>query len=112
MTITTIGAGPLLLDTLHSEVLTNGQRLRLTPRQYEVLGLLIRHYGKLVHKDLFTAALSGFGESQPFGATTLSHNNLEVTIHRLRQCLAGTGVSIKTERGRGYRLLPELKSAC
>jgi len=107
MTITTIGAGPLLLDTLHTEVLANGQPLRLTPRQYEVLGLLIRHYGRLVPKDMFTTALSGFGESKPFGATTLSHNNLEVTIHRLRQCLAGTGVSIKTEWRRGYRLVPD-----
>lgn len=107
MTITTIGAGPLLLDTVHNEVLAHSHPLRLTPRQFEVLGLLIRHYGRLVPKDLFTSTLSGFGQSKPFGATTLSPNNLEVTIYRLRQCLAGTGVSIVTERGRGYRLLPD-----
>ena len=50
---TRIEIGPLVVDTLKRLVTKNGEPVRLTPKEYELLALLIRYAGRVVtHRQL------------------------------------------------------------
>lgn len=92
-------AGNISLDTRAHAVEVDGRPLALTRREYELLELLIRRSGKVIHK--------GHVEDQLFGAAELPGSNaVEVYVHRLRRQLerAGASVEIHTIRGIGYML--------
>jgi DNA-binding response OmpR family regulator len=72
----------------------------LTPREWALLDLLVRHAGQVVSReDVLTAWQATPGET---GA--LASNALEVYVHRLRRKLAGSSLSIRNIRGLGYML--------
>lgn len=73
--------------------------LDLTPREFEVLGLLIRRAPRLVTKRVLVEALA---ESN----LEVGDAAVEVYVSRLRRKLAGSGVMIRTLRGFGYLLTP------
>lgn len=86
----------LMLDEAKEQILLNRKALELTPAEYVVLRLLIRHRGNTVSKEqiLYDSDVFQFG----------SDGSLAVIINRLRNKLSAE-INIKTVRGVGYKLL-------
>ncbi|WP_374598689.1 response regulator [Brevundimonas sp.] len=92
--------GDVTIDLEQRLVIRQGQAVRLTPKEYDLLGHLARHVGKLVaHTDLLTAV---------WGAAHASDTQyLRVVIGQLRHKLEidpAQPILILTEPGVGYRL--------
>ena len=87
----------LQLERLPRRVLVNGQALNLPAREYEVLAELLSPPGRTVSKKDLSDKLSDLHDA-------LADNALEAFISRLRKKLAGSGASIRTLRGLGYRI--------
>lgn len=93
-------ASALRLDTVLPRAWMGDEAIDLTPREWALLDLLMRHSGQVVSReDVFTAWQATPGET---GA--LASNALEVYVHRLRRKLTGTQLSIRNIRGLGYML--------
>jgi DNA-binding response OmpR family regulator len=75
----------------------DGQALELLPREFEVLGLLLRRAPHLVPKRALIDALA---ESN----LELNDAAVELYVSRLRRKLVGSGTAIRTMRGFGYFL--------
>jgi two-component system OmpR family response regulator len=80
-----------------------GEMLELSPREWELLELLMTHHGRVITKEQITQAWSG-GAGDPAAS---ANNAVEVYIHRLRRKLEGAQVAIRTVRGLGYLLEAE-----
>ena len=96
--------GRLQLERLARRVSIDGQELGLPAREYEVLAELLSPPGRTVSKKDLSDKLSDLQDA-------LADNALEAFISRLRKKLAGTGASIRTLRGLGYRLEEETGTA-
>ncbi|PZO06960.1 MAG: DNA-binding response regulator [Alphaproteobacteria bacterium] len=95
-----IVAGDVSINLDHRLVTRHGQPVRLTPKEYDLLGHLARHAGKLVrHADLLTAV---------WGAAHVADTQyLRVVIGQLRHKLEADPAQprlILTEPAVGYRL--------
>jgi len=77
---------------------SNGQALELSPREFEVLGLLIGRAPRLLAKRHLMESLA----ERDFEA---SENAVETYVSRLRRKLIGSGTAIRTMRGFGYMLV-------
>jgi two-component system, OmpR family, KDP operon response regulator KdpE len=98
-------SGDLTVDLVHRIVRLGDVPIDLTPREYEVLRVLVQHAGKvLTHQFLIRQVWGGAVDVQ----------NLRVVIRQLRQKLEpdpqGPG-HIRTETGVGYRLQPSNDTA-
>jgi two-component system KDP operon response regulator KdpE len=95
--------GELELDTERHRVSRKGAEIKLTPREFELLALLMRHAGKVMtHRQLLTAVWGP--------AHTQDTQYLRVYIGQLRQKIeddAEEPAIILTELGIGYRLVEE-----
>jgi two-component system OmpR family response regulator/two-component system copper resistance phosphate regulon response regulator CusR len=96
-----MSVGDLNLDLTTRRVERNGHELDLTPTEFSVLELLMRHAGQVVSRKMLCEHL---WEVDWEGAT----NVIEVHMTRLRKKLDrhGAGSWIQTVRGRGYALRP------
>ncbi|MCB1547670.1 MAG: response regulator transcription factor [Hyphomicrobiaceae bacterium] len=92
-----ISIGPLRLDTVSRTVWLNDVPLALTPRERNVLEVLMRNPDVVVSKDRIIEHLFSFGEEVSAAA-------IELYVHRLRKKITDPGVSINTIRGLGYLL--------
>ncbi len=94
--------GALTYDQVGHVVYLNEQPLDLSAREVGLLEILLQRVGRLVSKEQIVDHLCEWGEE-------VSHNAVEVYMHRLRKKLEGGGVRISTVRGLGYCLerLPE-----
>ncbi|MBK7676919.1 response regulator transcription factor [Accumulibacter sp.] len=92
-----IECGSLTFDQTDRCALVNGEMLDLSARELGLLEILLSRAKRLVSKDQLVDHLCGWGEE-------VSHNAIEVYIHRLRKKLESTGVNIITVRGLGYCL--------
>ena len=94
--------GDLALDLKAREVRLGELRLELTRREIGLLEALMRDAGRTVVRDLLEEQLYRSEDA-------VSGNALEATVSRLRRRLAsaGSGVSLETIRGIGYRLSPQ-----
>jgi DNA-binding response OmpR family regulator len=72
--------------------------LDLSPREFEVLGLLMRRAPRLLAKRLLIDALAERN-------LDLGDSAAEIYVSRLRRKLQGAGVSVRTLRGFGYMLV-------
>ena len=93
-------AGEVIMDFDRRQVTRNGEVVRLTPKEYDLLSHLARYAGKLIsHADLLTAV---------WGAAHVADTQyLRVVIGQLRQKLEtdpSHPTLILTEPGVGYRL--------
>lgn len=92
--------GQLEIDNVRHRVLRNGQEVRLTPKEFELLSFLSRHAGKvLTHRQIMTAVWGP--------AHTEDTQYLRVYVGHLRQKLEDAPEDpslILTEPGIGYRL--------
>lgn len=89
--------GALVYDQIGRTASIDGQSLELSARELALLEILLARVGRLVSKDQLVDQLCGWGEE-------VSHNAIEVYIHRLRKKLEAAGVKIATVRGLGYCL--------
>jgi len=80
-----------------SEVLLDGKRIDMSPREYELLFILMRAAPRLVAKRKLVDALSERN-------LELNDAAVELYVSRLRKKLEGTGTAIRTLRGVGYQL--------
>ena len=92
--------GRLQLERQAQRVRVRGQELNLPAREFEVLCELLSPPGRTVSKKDLSDKLSGFDDA-------LADNALEAFISRLRKKLMGSGASIRTLRGLGYRIEEE-----
>lgn len=92
-----IVVGRLVLDTQNHQVLTEGQPILLSAREYGVLETLLMQAGKVVTKDRIAQRLSADGDA-------LTDNAIEIYVHRLRKHIEPYGTVIRTIRGLGYLL--------
>ncbi|MEQ8789146.1 MAG: response regulator transcription factor [Pirellulaceae bacterium] len=91
--------GPLKLNLSTRRVEHQGKEVDLTPTEFSLLELLMRHAGQVVTRRMLCEHLWGFD----WDGTT---NVIEVHINHLRRKLdvAGQESFIRTVRGRGYAL--------
>ena len=97
---TQIEAGPLDIDILAHRVTRDGEPIKLTPKEFDLLAVLVRNAGRvLTHRQILTAVWGP--------AHTEDLQYLRVFIGQLRQKLEAspdTPQLIITEPGIGYRL--------
>jgi len=94
---TQIRLGPLTYDQVGRMAFLFDQPLELSAREVGLLEILLQRTGRLVSKEQIVSHLCEWGEE-------VSHNAIEVYMHRLRRKLEGGGVRIATVRGLGYCL--------
>lgn len=89
--------GPLRFDTVGRRVTVNEQAVELSARELAVLEVLLQRGGSVVSKEQLIEHMYGWDEE-------VSHNAMEVNVHRLRKKLEPSGINIRTIRGLGYLL--------
>ena len=95
----TINVGDLAIDPLLRQVRRNGRPVDLTPREFELLQILVGERGRVVSKVELLKRVWKL-ETEP------GTNFLQVHLSRLKRKLAPmTAVSIETVHGLGYRLI-------
>jgi DNA-binding response OmpR family regulator len=89
----------LSLNTATREVTRSGRQILLTPREYSLLELLMRHKGRVLPRSAIVEAVWGFD-------TEIEENTLDAFIRLLRNKIEFTGAPrlIRTVRGIGYSL--------
>jgi two-component system OmpR family response regulator len=94
--------GPLRFDPAGRVAYLNEQLIELSAREVSVLEALLQRVGRLVSKEQLVQQLCSWGDE-------VSHNAIEVYVHRLRKKIELGPVRIATVRGLGYCLekIPE-----
>jgi len=94
-----LSAGALSLNTATRAVMRNGKHISLTPREYSLLELLMRHKGRVLSRSSILEAIWGFDAD-------VEENTLDVFIKLLRNKieLLDAPRLIRTVRGIGYCL--------
>ncbi len=88
----------LRLDPISHKVTRGGRAVELTPREYAILELLLRHPGEVVHRSRIAERV--------WEADLIAIDNLiDVHISNLRRKIDASGLPplIHTVRGRGFR---------
>jgi DNA-binding response OmpR family regulator len=91
-------AGPLVLDLAHRRVTKNGVPVALTPKEYDLLALLIRHAGQVVSRQTI---MEEVWQTSWMGDT----RTLDVHIRMIRRDIEDDPSRprfVRTVRGRGY----------
>ena len=92
--------GPLRIDTRSQSAFVADEPLSLAPREFALLGLLMRHRGRVFSRHDILERLAG-------SDSTASEGSVEVLVFGLRRKLSDAGLEdiVKTRRGAGY-LIP------
>jgi DNA-binding response OmpR family regulator len=90
-------AGPLLVDATQRLVSVAGQPVELTPKEFDLLTLLVRHPGRAFARDYLIEKVWGHEAGG-------SDRTVDTHILRLRKKLGAVGEAIETVWGVGYRL--------
>ena len=91
----TLQYGELMFDTVGRVASVAGKPLPMSLHEAGVLEILLRRFGRVVSKEQLVEQLYNYDKE-------VSHNAIEVYIHRVRKKLAGSGVEVRTHYGRGY----------
>jgi two-component system OmpR family response regulator len=89
--------GALVYDQVGRTAALGGHALELSARELGLLEILLKRVDRLVSKEQIVDHLCEWGEE-------VSHNAIEVYVHRLRRKLEGGDIRIATVRGLGYCL--------
>jgi DNA-binding response OmpR family regulator len=85
-----------LLDARQRQLLVDGERIDLTPLEFELLSYLSRHAGAVVSRFDLLADVWGYDAN-------IGSNVVEAVVHSLRKKLGPRSPVIETVRGFGYR---------
>ena len=96
---TTITVGNITVNTETYEAFHNGEKLRLTLKEFELLKLLAQANGRVQSRDSILDRVWGY---EFYGET----RTVDVHIRHLRMKLGEDGDYIQTIRGVGYKLQP------
>ncbi len=92
-----LACGPLVYDLALRRFTLDDQPLSLSPREADVLRVLIQHAGEPMSKSqVLERIVSDESDIHP--------EAVEVIVHRLRKRIDGAGLRITTYRGLGYAL--------
>ena len=75
----------------------SGHALPLSLHELSVLEVLVRRFGRPVSKEQLVEQIYNYDQE-------VSHNAIEVYVHRLRKKIGTTGLVVRTLYGRGYAL--------
>jgi DNA-binding response OmpR family regulator len=92
-----ISYSELSYDTVSRVASVDGRALALSLHEIGVLEILLRRFGRVISKEQMVEQLYSYDKE-------VSHNAIEVYVHRLRKKIAGAGVTVRTLYGRGYLL--------
>jgi two-component system KDP operon response regulator KdpE len=101
----TFQVGELVVDLLHRQVTLAGEEVHLTPNEYRLLAVLVKHAGMVMTHQQLLGEVWGPGSSQ-------EHHYVRVYMNQLRQKLEADPSRPKyllTETGVGYRLTTETR---
>ena len=90
-------AGPIVLDEAAHRVTVDGRPVELSPREFSLLEVLLRHAGRVLTRDQL------LDHAWPF-SVAVTPNAVDAYVHYLRTKLGDAGGQIETVRGVGYRL--------
>lgn len=99
-TASLIRHGALSFDQASRMVSIDQKPIDLSVREIGLLEIFLLRSGRLVSKEQIVEHLCGWGDE-------ISHNAIEVYIHRLRKKLEDANLNITTVRGLGYCLEKE-----
>ncbi len=92
-----VDVGPLVCNLVHRMATLEGEPLRLTAKEFDLLAFLARHAGKVCTHQMILREV--------WGATYSSEAHyLRVYAHRLRKKLGAHGAMLVTHPGIGYEL--------
>jgi DNA-binding response OmpR family regulator len=96
---TTVRRSGIEIDLLSRTVRSNGETVRLTNTEFDLLAYFMNHPGQVLNRQQLLRAVWGYGHDP-------ATNIVDVYIGYLRRKLANGSrpVPIKTVRSRGYRL--------
>lgn len=77
----------------------SGRRLELTRREATLLGVLLRYPRQVISKERLYEGIYSFDDID------VGLNAIELYIGRLRKKITGSGATIETQRGLGYRIV-------
>ena len=89
--------GSLGFDTVTRMASIGGRPLTLSAHETGVLEVLVNRFGRVVSKEQLVEQVYSYDKE-------VSHNAIEVYVHRLRKKIAGAGVTVRTLYGQGYLL--------
>lgn len=92
-----ISYGELNFDPVARTVSIGGSPLALSVHEISVLEVLMRRFGRVVSKEQLVEQIYNYDQE-------VSHNAIEVYVHRLRKKIGDTGLTVRTLYGRGYVL--------
>ncbi len=92
-----ICCGRLILNTVTRDASVEGRTLPLSAHETSLLEVLLHRIGRALSKEQILEHLYGYDQD-------VSHNAIEVLVHRLRRKLEGSGLAVCTVHGRGYML--------
>ncbi|NLG79776.1 MAG: response regulator transcription factor [Firmicutes bacterium] len=99
-----IHAGDLVIDTSRFEVEVRGVRTELTPKEFELLRVLVANRGKVLTRDFLLEKVWGY----EYGGDT---RTVDVHVRRLRQKIEeddSRPTYIQTVHGVGYRFREDI----
>jgi DNA-binding response OmpR family regulator len=90
--------GPISLDEVRRLVTVDEIPVELSPREFSLLEVLLRHPGQVLTRDQL------LDHAWPYG-DMLTHNTVDTYVHYLRAKLGAGAERIFTVRGVGYRMV-------
>lgn len=95
-----IRSGNICINLDAHEVLVKGKLVRLWPKEFDLLYLLLKKKGKVLDRNLLLEYVWGY---EYFGTTRA----VDVTVNRLRKKLGSQSGAIETVKGVGYKFIDE-----
>ncbi len=92
-----ISYGQLGYDSVGRSASIEGKTLTLSMHEIGVLEALLARFGRVVSKEQLVEQLYSYDEE-------VSHNAIEVYVHRVRKKIIGSDITVRTLYGRGYML--------
>ncbi|MDP3300664.1 MAG: response regulator transcription factor [Sulfuricurvum sp.] len=89
--------GSLVLDEVHKRILLDESEITLSPKEYQLMALLMRNCGVVVTKEMMIDEMWSTSEM-------MSEGSIRVYINRLKNLIGSA--QIHNVRGFGYRLVP------
>jgi len=96
----TLVSGDLVVDLVKHTVEVKGKPVKLTPKAFDLLCLLMKKKGRVLNRSFLTESIWGY---EYFGTT----RTVDSHIKMLRQKLGSEGKKIKTIEGIGYKFTDE-----